>query len=217
MTTLSMLQASVQGTLQDAAYTPTILANHINSGLRRCAYLVLLPDLETTGIVITNPSSSSVEIPGDWNFCRNLYAAHIADNPEIQVLSSMGLLRMQVPDIDNTVHEGDVNFITTRKTNIIYANSPAEPKTLVCKFYENPTLLVNPTHVPSELPESLQEPLLVNYALWKCFESIEDGIEGAKVNTAYYKNEFSEAINELLEIFTAGQSTPTPNRDSAWV
>jgi hypothetical protein len=50
---------------------------------------------------------------------------------------------------------------------------------------------------PDGIPEFLHEDLLINYGAWKIFDQIEDGIDGQKVNTNYYKSLFMKAMIDL--------------------
>jgi hypothetical protein len=217
MPNLSDLIVTVRGILQDESFDEDRLITLFNTGIRRCAYLVRLPELESFGSFETDPITTSVVIPEDWDYSRSLYDASTPTKQTISVLSSMGLLRSKEPTIDTQVKIGDIEFITVRKGYIVYTPSPSELTLVTCKFFKNPVPLVEDEDFPTCLPEHLQEPLLVNFALWKCFESIEDGIEGDKVNTVYYKNEFNEAIEELSHMFEEGQSTLDPIRESSWI
>lgn len=217
MATLEDILIQVQEKLQDSSFSSDKLLGFINSGIRRCAHVVLLPELETTGTFVTSPTLNSVAIPVGWNFGRNLYGASVLNASAIQVLPSLGQLRDQAPWIDTEVRAGEVTYLTTRRGQLVYTSSPSVATIVVCKFYEAPTDLVLDTDEPSCLPLALQESLLVNFALWKSFEEIEDGIEGEKVNTSYYKSEFNDALVDLDFMFDSGRSALDPPRESSWI
>jgi len=50
---------------------------------------------------------------------------------------------------------------------------------------------------PDGIPEHLQVSLLVNFAIWKAQEILEDGVEGETPNTIKYKKLFLEAMRTL--------------------
>lgn len=244
MATLGDLLELVQDKLQDTAYDDDKLTAVINTGIRRVANVILLPELEVTGTFDTDPLTTSVVIPVNWNYCRGIYSAHplctmeidpltglividpitglevshpIATEYHPQVLSSMGLLRAQAHYVDTEVRQGEIDFLTTRRGMLVYTPSPRLVTRMLCKFYENPPALVDDDEIPTCIPEVHHESLLVNFALWRCFEEVEDGIEGDKVNTAYYKNEFNEALAELDLKLETGRSVQDPYRESQWI
>jgi hypothetical protein len=59
------------------------------------------------------------------------------------------------------------------------------------------------------------EECIRSYALWKLYQGIEDGMEGQKVNTGYYKNEFYENLEELKDFCSRdiGPGTIEPGYD----
>ena len=219
MATLQELINLVKTKVQDSSFdTPQILVL-FNSCLRRSAYKANFPSLESTGTFKTNPLSNKVSIPSEWNFQRSLYAASVADGPKVTVLSSAGILFEKVPNFDTYIELGDIKFITYRAGELLYTPIPLVTTTVTCKFFKNPEPLVE-SDLKFEielLPEALHESLLVNYATWKCYEDLESGVDGLKTNTAYYKNEFTEALNDLRDIQDVGQTSTSPYRENGWI
>lgn len=64
-------------------------------------------------------------------------------------------------------------------------------------FYRLPVDMSDGDDPPDGIPLHLQDPLLVNYACYKIFELIEDGIEGVGVNTQRYEKRFLQALKTL--------------------
>lgn len=213
---LEDLRDDIKLALQDSSFTDDQIDAKINAGLVDASWHQLLSELESSGEFTTDPASNEVDIPADWDFQRNLYHADAADKPDIKVFTQIGLLKKRVPDIDTEVHEGDIEYLTTRKGKVVYSPSPATATTVKCNFYINPTPLAADDDIPTCLPIPLHGPILVSYALWKLFAIIEDGIEGFKVNTNYYKKEYQEALERIDDYIDEGQSTTDPVRESQW-
>lgn len=204
-------------TVDDDSVTETKVKNLVNEGILLCASKVRLPEFESTGTFDTVVDAHSVAIPDAWNYHRGLYAAAIPDGDPIEVVSSIGIVKSHYPEIDAELIEGAIEFLMIRNSQLLYFPVPIEVKTVYCKFYERPTPLAKSKDVPTYLPDHLQAPLLESYALWKLYAKIEDGNEGTKVNTRYYKNEFKENFEDLDDEIDEGQSSPTPLRETSWI
>jgi hypothetical protein len=216
MAKLEEMRANVQLALQDGSFTADQIDAKINAGLVDASWYQLLSELESTGEFTTDPAANEVAIPPEWNFQRNLYHADVADKGDIKVFTQIGLLKKRVPNIDTEVISGDIVYLTTRNGKVVYSPSPSAPTVVKCGFYINPTPLVKDTDIPTCLPIPLHSPLLESYALWKFFAILEDGIEGYKVNTSYWKKEYNEALERIDDYIDEGQSTTDPVRESQW-
>lgn len=211
------MKANVLETVDDDSVTETKVASLINAGVVFCASKVRLPEFESSGTFDTVTDGHSVDIPVGWNYHRGLYAAAVPSGSPIKVVSSIGIIKDKYPEIDVELLNGPIEFLMIRAGRLLYFPVPTEAVTVYCKFYEKPTLLTKSKDIPSYLPDHLQETLLESYALWKLYAKIEDGNEGRKTNTLYYKKEFKEAFDELDDDIDEGQSTPTPLRENSWI
>jgi hypothetical protein len=216
MATLEEIRDNVRLALQDASFTDDQINAKINAGLTDASWYALLSELESSGEFTTDPAANEVAIPTDWNFQRNLYHADAADKSDITVCTQIGILKKRVPNIDTEVETGDIKYLTSRNGKIVYSPSPAAATVVKCNFYINPTPLVADGDIPFCLPIPLHNDILESYALWKFFAIIEDGIEGYKVNTKYYKTEYYEALERIDDYIDEGQSTSDPVREKQW-
>jgi len=218
MPTLETLRENVVDAIQDTSIEDDFIDAKFNEALELCADYVLLPELESSGTFTTATDTHSVVIPTSWNYHRGLYSAYAPDTELIDVVSSLRLLKNDYPDIDNTdIMSGNICIVTTGSGSIYYYLSPETETIVTCGFYQHPTPLTEDSHIPSCLPASMQNELLENYALWKCWKIIEDGIEGPKINTAHHRTAFNTALAELDDLIHEGQSTPNPKRGSGWI
>jgi hypothetical protein len=217
MTTFGELKTTVLDATDDDSVLDHHVSALINQGIKWCASKVRLPDLESSGVFDTVADEPAADIPIAWLYHRGLYAAAVPTGNPIKVVASIGLIKDKYPEIDNELIEGPIQFLTIRSGQLIYYPVPEVVTTVYCKFYEVPFTLAKSKDVPTYLPDHLHGPLLESYALWKVYAKIEDGNEGSKINTKYYKNEFKEAFDELDDDIDEGQSAPTPLRESSWI
>jgi hypothetical protein len=109
-------------------------------------------------------------------------------------------------------------YLTTSGLNLVYYPVPAEATSIDCGFFQLPTHLENSTDIPTYLPVGLHKKLLENYVCWDVWANVEDGIEGRKVNTAYYLGQFKEALIELEDTLEVSQSRKLMCREySQWI
>lgn len=219
MLNVGELIAEVQDKLLDSSFSDSQIIQYFNQCIRRCSHVLLLPALESEGTFDTNPLAMSVDLPVSWNFHKNLYSAKLVDGTDIQVVSSMALMRDHAWLAAQDLQAGDLEAVAIQDQKLVYYKSPAEVTTVYCKFFRLPDQFdtADLAAVNTMLPATLADTLYINYALWKAWENVEDGVEDPKINTAYYKSEFNEAFGFLSDTFDRGQSQSVPRRTSGWI
>ena len=207
MATLGDIKAAVKVHCQDSSKTGSTKLNLlVNEGLRHVAKKLLLPDLESSGVVSTTLNQNFTVYPASWNFMRNLYQCEVADTEKITIFNSVEHLERVVPNYETEAEEGDIKYVVPNFASIIYYPIPAVVTDINCRFYKLPATLVKDTDPITGIPEGYQEVLLENYVLSKVWKSIEDSMEGPPKNAMYYKGLFDEAFNELDDKIDTGQS-----------
>lgn len=217
MPTLNELNSRVRLIVKDCS--SAILAaidSYINEGIEVVAANVLLPSLEESAEITTLITAVEIDIPDSWNYDRNLYYAEsLTNEKELEVYSSEALFARKYQKFRAEAYEGSIEAVTEHANKIVYYPRAAE--TLLCKYYKKPTLLVNDTDIPSYIPNHLQYRLLVSFAAGEIFSLIEDGVDGAQVNTQFHIMRFQKALEDLDEYFRTGRSRPEPIRGSDWI
>lgn len=218
------LVSSVKLTLRMPSITSTDIMNQVNKCYDYIASQVLLTALESSGVVDTLIGSISVPIPADWLYHRNLFSCEVEDNGPITVLNSKEHLRRVYPDFETVKQPGPIEYVLISGQTIVYYPIPSSVVALVCDFYKRPETVDTPLEgyscghdLPGIIPIGLQPKILENYVCWQIWERIEDGIEGRKVNTAYYLGQFKEALVELEDTTEVGQSRRLINRATNWI
>ena len=217
MSTLAEIVDEITDSIQDAAFTEDWIIKQLNKAMLLCARRVLLPELEYSGDLTTVTTGPSVVIPSDWNYHRGIYYAEVEDAPDIEVLGSLSLLLRHYPNAQTELQTGEIEYVVIHNGSVFYYPIPTEAKTLSVKFYRKPTVFSKGYTEITELPDELQELLLISFVKWRAYWRIEDGAENGAPNTKQYKSDFSEALNLLDQAFDQGQSYPNYDRTTGWI
>ena len=201
MPTFAELIARTDALIQDTSLT-SLLGGFINQGVYEIAggmQSVLgfgitppLPMLFTIGTVATSTSAAYVSMPD--NFHRNLQLVVSSNGSEIDIAHSLIDFTESYPLLDRS---GGISEVVEHGNRLYYQGIPTTSETLTIHYYRKPVDMVETTDTPDGIPEHLQMALLVNFAAWKAFEFIEDGLEGEIINTQKYMNSFLLALKTL--------------------
>lgn len=206
MATTEELVDFVSDIIQDSSYTNATILKYLNRGLRQIAgglfitypdrtqvFSSPLPNLLTSDTVTTSTTLPYVAMPDD--FGRNLITAISGDTDiRLTIMDSFAEFLTFYPTLDLS---SSVTTVSIRGTRFYYQGIPTSADTITLHYYSTPTELEDDEDVPDCLPTHLQEELLINYAAMKIYDQIEDGIDGAKVNTESYTARFMKAMLDL--------------------
>lgn len=151
-----------------------------------------LPNLFTIDTVTTDAVLPYVDMPA--TFHRNLCLAVSARGSEIDISHLFIDFTTTYPSLSRV---GNISEVAEHGGKIYYQGIPAAPEILTLHFYRKPVTMVNDGDVPDGIPEHLQMSLLTNFATWKAYELLEDGIENETPNTKKYRDLFYEALKTL--------------------
>lgn len=154
-----------------------------------------LPALFKIDTVDTESDEAYVSMP--TTFQRGLTFVADSSGIEIEIANSMINFSQRYPLLNRI---GKITETIEQGGNLYYQGIPATSEELTLHFYRYPVEMVEDSDTPDGIPLSLQRSLLVNYACWRCFELIEDGVEGQGLNTVRYNQRFSIAMR-TLELF----------------
>lgn len=196
--------------IQDPSIEEDTALDRLNEGLLTIAGTVLLPGLEDVGQVTTVVDDHLVDLPD--NYHRGLFKAqdHVDGRP-IGVLKSKSQMMERYFDLNRTGKVYDVCVAHGNK--LMYQHVPDEPQVITIFYYRAPNVITEDTEPDgfNHQCRIIGEEALYYYACWKLFEAIEDGIEGRKVNTEYFKGQFLELVENLrLKVSRDGASRPAP-------
>ena len=192
-------------TVQDPSIESDEILDLLNEGLIEIAGRVRLPGLETTAEVVTVLDEFQVALPADYQ--HGLFDCQDQDkyNP-IRVLNSKRQMLAKYGDLESS---GLVRHVCAPAMDtLFYVPVPVEVRTLTISYYRLPDELTE-SESPSCLPAQFHK-VLFRYACAVLFDDIEDGMEGAKVNTGRHESKYEELVAKLQLFYREGQSFPRP-------
>lgn len=161
-----------------------------------------IPELFTIGTVTTSTTDPYATLP--TNFQRELQLAVSSTGSELDIEHSFIDFSETYPLLNKG---GRISGVIAHGRKLYYQGIPTSSETITIHYYRKPVNMVNDDDTPDGIPEHLQIPLLVNFAVWKAYEHLEDGIEGETPNTIKFKNLFLEAMRTFeltLPSYTRG-------------
>lgn len=208
---LAELIADVQSIVQDGYWTETTIKDLLNKALLVVASGVILPgkyqlspalpDLYTTDTVDTIVGGEICDLPEDFN--RDLVQVVNSRYESIPIEPSFKKFLKKNPEQNS----GSVRTVARHGSRLLYRDIPSEAETLTVHYYEAPKKMALVADTPGCVPVQLHRPLLVGYVCAQIFNEIEDGIEGQKVNTVRWNNEFQQGLLDL-EIIVGHDDDP---------
>lgn len=168
---------------------------------------ILLPALDTEATVTAVASASSVNLPA--NYQRNLYSCQrVSDGQFVHVANS----RKSIIDGFGGVYPtytGSVDVVTAVRPTLIYAPKPVADEALTIRYYRIPSAITLSTDLLSLIPDGFDD-LPFHFLCWKAFERIEQGLEGAKVDTNHHMSIYLGMQDQLELHLREGVSLPDP-------
>jgi len=218
MTTFSELKSKADVLVADLSLTAS-LGGFINQGVSEIAGGMLslldgienpipnaltppLPELFTIGTVTTSTTAAFVAMP--TNFHRDLQLVVSPTGSEIDIAHSFIEFAETYPLLNKA---GRISESIEHGRKLYYQGIPTSAETLTLHYYRKPVDMSLDADVPDGIPSHLHISLLVNFAAWKAWEHIEDGLEGETPNTTRFKNSFLSAMRTLeltLPSYTRG-------------
>lgn len=171
--------------------------SEIAGGMQSALFDVItppLPDLLTIAEVMTDVNAAYVDMPSTYH--RKLQLAAKENGSEVDIANSFIAFAETYPLLDRV---GTISEVAEQGRRLYYQGIPITEEKITLHFYRKPVIMILDDDVPDGIPEHLQMSLLTNFAAWKAYEFIEDGIEGEVPNTMKFKSFFMEAL-KMLEL-----------------
>lgn len=166
------------------------------------AKLPPLPDLLTSATVTATTTSNSVAMPATYQ--RGLQRVNITGGDKLKKYSNLQKM------LDRYEFEtGNPEAYCIKGKTLWYAPMPISSTSLTVYFHKYPTDLViadavvgppavaAKDDIPSELPEHLHFPLLVNYTLREIYKEVESGMDVNNPDTQKHDAWFQMAMTDL--------------------
>ncbi len=179
-----------------------------NDCLKMVSDRFYLPALEADDTVDTTVDQDYSSLPDDFH--KGLYFCYSNDNEvEVKIFNSYGSLRTYyISDLDSA---GNVMGVAIKGSNIHYQYIPAAAEELQLYYYKSITLLVDTDDEPSELPQNIAEPLLINFGAREFYARLEKD-DPKKPQTLYYNSLFQGDWASLAKLVPSTLKIHTPHR-----
>jgi len=208
--------------IQDIVLEDQYGEEEILTTLNRCASFLstkfVLPSLDQQGTVNTSTTGWNVAAPED--FQRNMYYAVDSSGRPLSILDSRKQMLQYCGG--NVAQTGSkIERVAVVGSTLLHWPVSVEVEPLTLFYQRKPTEITLGEEVdilPAGYADS--DTLFINYACWKLFETIEQGLEGQKVDTNYYMSLFLGMLDDLETYLKheSGVSLPGPRtvRMSRW-
>jgi hypothetical protein len=198
---LGQIISEIEDAVQDETYLSGTIQTMINEAVLTIAtgdmipgkYQLSppLPNLYTAGDVLTVVDTGYLSLPTDYN--RNVVM--VVDSNGDVIPSEESFKKFMTTYADQ--ESGNVFKYAINGDKLHYRGIPTASTTLTVHYYTDPDTLSDSTDTPSCIPSPLHRKLIVGYVCRELFNRIEDGIDGQKINTGYYANEYASGLVDL--------------------
>lgn len=189
---LEHIRREVENLIDDPSFDSETIDQYINQALEYVASQINLPTLKGLGVVSTEVGQAYTDmavISGE-SFSGILRLVVREDGKFPTIYADLESLILEYPTLDQ---EGSVEAVALDGRTLWYQKIPTSETPLTVVYFRNPAPLVKDSDVPSDTPNHLHRLLYVHGAAYLIYDQIEDGIDGAKVNTT---NHFFHSFDE---------------------
>jgi hypothetical protein len=186
--TFADLKTEVELLTKDEGYFD-LIPGYINAAYAKVAADARFPELKSIETVVTTVGGMTTKLTTVFGQVKLLDST----------IAYYNNLESMVGDLDTVslAKVGPVERLCIEGNLMWYWPVPATPQSITMLGYKQPALLALDTDIPECLPEHLQYRLLVHGASRYIFSKIEDGVDGAKVNTEWSEGELLLGMKEL--------------------
>jgi hypothetical protein len=164
----------------------------INEAVQNIAEEVKFPELKQVTSVTTSTSLAYVNMP--TGFSSRLKYAGNADGEYKLLDGGVEELIRLYPTLAET---GDIKHLALEGSVLYYQPIPTIATVITCIGYHRPATLVGDADTPSFIPDWLHREAIVNAAAVLAYNSIEDGIDGDKINTKVFESLAKQGLNKI--------------------
>ena len=208
---LDTIIAEIEEIVQDSDFSETKITTMVNDSISEIAkgveipgknsVSIPLPDLFAEGQITLLVDARKIALPDDYHRgLISVYDSVLVSNIPIEISFAKFM------QLHPTLLTGDVvDRCCVRGSTLFYAPSKAVLVDVI--YYRKPAVLVDDDDEPEGIPKEFQRRLIVNKVCKEIFAMIEDGIEGAKVNTNYHNGQYEQGLY-ALDLFLGDDGEP---------
>jgi len=195
---LEDIRDEVQLIVQGSTFTDEMVDGFINDVYISAVGKCLVPEMKTVDVVDTVLGQAYTSLSGlTGGFSGVLSRVYNSDSKSIEIYPTLEAL---IDSNGSLEDEGSVEVVALEGATLWYYPTPAdEVESLTVVYFRNAEDLIADGDSPDVLPEFLHRKILVNGAAAICFDMIEGGVEGLKVNTRSREMAMQEGIVRFRE------------------
>lgn len=194
---LSEIREEVSIIIQDDYFTDEIIDAYINDVYLSIVAQCLIPELKGIDTVTTVLSQAYTSLTGVvGGFSGVLSRVYNSQQRQLVILPTLETLISLNGNLDDS---GDVEAVALEGSILWYYPTPTTPAVLTLVYYKNPEPLTSDNDEPTAIPDFLHRQILVNGASALCFNLVEDGIDGDKINTTSREMSKNDGLRKLRE------------------
>ena len=211
MTTLSSHVSSIQGILQDAAYTDQNIIDRINDSVTIIAGGIRMPDGQTSpplpdlyayGTVSTSTTLPYVSLPA--NYQRRIFNVYDSTNYKIDPPSggdyySFALFMRQIQNL-GLAESGSIYRVCVKGTKIYYQGIPTASTTIGLHYYRKPTDVALDGDTIEGIPDQFQSRIIKHFVLKEIYgDMLEAGVAEPSRGMQYHEAKFLAAMMDMCD------------------
>ncbi len=178
---LEDIRDEVQLIVNDATFTDAIVDGYISTVYQSVVGECMLPELKSLDVLETILGQAYTSMSGlTGGFSGVLSRVYTSEGLQLSIYPKLELL---MDEKGNMTDEGSVEAVALEGSTLWYYPIPTTEESLTIIYYKNPTDLTADGDEPDCIPSFLHRQILVKGAAAMCFDTIEGGVEGLKVNT----------------------------------
>lgn len=190
---LDSVISRVERAVDDASFGRGDIRGYINDGLEAVAGALPLPSLEKTAVVETVADQNWLELPSDF-YMHLRYVQSEKTNRRVQMYPDIARLYERTPVTEG----GLVRRCTAVGGRLYYSPTPASPEELKIVYHARPERYTASGTVTDYIPAHIGPALLEAYACKEIWDLIEDGVDGAKINTDRWEQKHAQRLEALM-------------------
>lgn len=198
------LRSKVKSAIQDESFTDAFILAAFNKCLGELASVYTLPDLLTYDILSCPVGKFTVDMPDDY--LKGLdFAYNLTKDTKVSVVKALATFLAKFPALDAGP---PVSHICAQGKILYFQGKPVNEEKLRIFYVRSPQKMTGDYYEPEAVPDHLHEDLFVNYGAAACFNLIEDGMEGAKINFNKYTSLYQQAQVKLEQFLGIPPESP---------
>lgn len=198
------LYNKVQQAVQDESFDKDFILSAFNQCLGELASVYTLPDLLVLDIIDCPVGMFQTEMPDEY--LKGLdFAYNITRKIKVNVIKELTTFLSKFPDLGAGSY---VDNICVQGRTLYFQGVPQTLEKLRVFYIRNPEKIINDIDEPEAVPRHLHEDLFVNFACASCFNLIEEGMDGAKVNFNKYMGLYQKAQVKLEQFLGVPPESP---------